>query len=284
MTFSSPMPPVVPAPVGISVVCPVFNRTEMLLGMIENLARIPSRQGVTLRVLDYGSPDLRSAAPSVESTAAVLRATIMSLVLARGAGKPVVDFVESSLDLATMSGLFSRAGGINRLVTRHVPVDDIVVAVDVDMRLPVTFFDVVRTRVKRGHTAAVFSFNRLRQDGTVEQRDRSAITPIAFFKSDAARAGGFALSQFARKTTWGDEDAAFLRRLQHVVGEVVRVDNLDGITHMWHPREKDNPWYGLSGFYSKIPKIERLARATEEKNAQARLQAAEAAERRRYQL
>lgn len=261
----------------------------MLLGLISTLAQSDSQ--VALRVLDYGSPDLVAGEPAFKGEVLQLysdsrvRERLVSLLRVRHEETGQIDpkekenslaFVKNkkSLDIRfanrNLWGKFSKAGGLNQIIAT-VPPGDIVVVLDVDMRVPVpSFFSFVREKVRLRKVSLLFSFERLSSDGSVSRIDNTAATPVAFYKSDCIAAGGFALPSFASKITWGDEDQAFINRLK-LVTKMRRVysDELPGIVHLWHPRHKENSWYGKSVLYGVVEaKQDRIQRLLEEKQMQ----------------
>ena len=161
----------------ISICMPIYNRTSMLLGLISNLAQSDSQ--VALRVLDYGSPDLVDDVPELEDKELQLyadsrvRERLVDLLRVRYEDtgkvgskeeKNTLDFVKNkkTLDIRfakrNLLGKFSKAGGLNQIFST-VPSDNIIVILDVDMRVPISYFlSSIRDKVRKRKMSLLFSF------------------------------------------------------------------------------------------------------------------------------
>ena len=169
--------------------------------------------------------------------------------------RAIATVITHQLTIESIRGVpFSKGGGLKYLFEKseallhHTATDNteahqqpLVAIIDVDMRVPANFFDLARRHVIPGEQSAVFYFDNLHRNGSVGRRKDIGYNPCVFARADAAAAGGMATSAFDRKTTWGDEDAAFHRRIAHFAP--MRKVLAPGFSHIWHPRSRDNPWY-----------------------------------------
>ena len=168
--------------------------------------------------------------------------------------RAIATVITHQLTIESIRGVpFSKGGGLKylfekseALLHRHTADDNteahqLVAIIDVDMRVPANFFDLARRHVIPGEQSAVFYFDNLHRNGSVGRRKDIGYNPCVFARADAAAAGGMATSAFDRKTTWGDEDAAFHRRIAHFAP--MQKVFAPGFSHIWHPRSRDNPWY-----------------------------------------